>query len=403
MGATVARDRRDRPCGASRRGPPVRIALLVPDRPRLVDRLDRDRLRDDQVPERDRDGVGLDPCLLPGAASRLADGGGNRRARDDVHLGALLRRLPAPGGRWRTRRSRSSRWSPSAPSRATGAGGRSRRSRLRVVSVEVRHELVCAGAAWAIAAAWLWFFGPRARRIRSGWSRGDKAGAALLAVGAFVVVNRVVSPHAIEWTIVSQNYRHRMWTLGLEAGSALTIGLGILPVIAGLAALWLPERRDDPRWRAFAAFFGGVDPDLRPLHGREGGVPLDGLRDPRRGTQPDLPRPADPDRRRRVYFSARRPSGVALAASTVFVGWLVLGYGYQLDFPYFEAPGYGIVTMANRSFSLGPADDPDRARRRVRRRRCGRRAAVRRSHERGLAAAVIAAAALGGRGLVACR
>ena len=29
----------------------------------------------------------------------------------------------------------------------------------------------------------------------------------------------------------------------------------------------------------------------------------------------------------------------------------MLGYGYQLDFPYFEAPGYGIVTMANRSFS----------------------------------------------------
>ena len=71
-------------------------------------------------------------------------------------------------------------------------------------------------------------------------------GAALLAVGAFVVVNRVVSPHAIEWTIVSQNYRHRMWTLGLEAGSALTIGLGILPVIAGLAALWLPAAAHGP-------------------------------------------------------------------------------------------------------------------------------------------------------------
>ena len=221
---------------------------------------------------------------------------------------------------------------------------------LALVAVEVRKELVCAGAAWAIAAAWLWFFGPRARRIRSGWSRGDKAGAALLAVGAFVVVNRIVSPHAIEWTIVSQNYRHRMWTLGLEAGSALTIGLGILPVIAGLAALWLPERRKDPRWRAFAAFFGAS-------------ILTFGLYTAVKAAFLSTVFATRVEERNliylgpliliaaTIYFSARRPSGVALAASTVFVGWLVLGYGYQLDFPYFEAPGYGIVTMANRSFS----------------------------------------------------
>ena len=35
----------------------------------------------------------------------------------------------------------------------------------------------------------------------------------------------------------------------------MTIGLAVLPVIAGLSSLWLPERRHDPRWRAFAAFF----------------------------------------------------------------------------------------------------------------------------------------------------
>ena len=209
---------------------------------------------------------------------------------------------------------------------------------------------MCPGAAWAIAAACLWFFGPRARRIRSGWSRGDKAGAALLAVGLFVVVNRIVSPHAIEWTIVTQNYRHRMWTLGLEAGSALTIGLGILPVIAGLAALWLPERRTDPRWRAFAAFSGAS-------------ILTFGLYTAVKAAFLSTVFATRVEERNliylgpliliaaTVYFSARRPSGVALAASTVFVGWLVLGYGYQLDFPYFEAPGYGIVTMANRSFS----------------------------------------------------
>ncbi len=51
-----------------------------------------------------------------------------------------------------------------------------------------------------------------------------------------------------------------------------------------------------------------------------------------------------------VYFAARRPSPVALAVASVVCGWLVLGYGYQLGYPYFEAPGYGIAVMANRAF-----------------------------------------------------
>lgn len=37
-------------------------------------------------------------------------------------------------------------------------------------------------------------------------------------------------------------------------------------------------------------------------------------------------------------------------AAWAFTTWLVLYYGYQLDFPYFEAPGYGIAAMANRAF-----------------------------------------------------
>jgi hypothetical protein len=52
-----------------------------------------------------------------------------------------------------------------------------------------------------------------------------------------------------------------------------------------------------------------------------------------------------------VYFSARRPSRVALGVSTVVCAWLAIDYGYQLGFPYFEAPGYGIAVMANRAFA----------------------------------------------------
>src|SRR5260370_33277011 len=42
--------------------------------------------------------------------------------------------------------------------------------------------------------------------------------------------------------------------LGRRAGLALTIGLGILPVVGGLVSLRLKDRRDDPAYRAFAAY-----------------------------------------------------------------------------------------------------------------------------------------------------
>ena len=39
-----------------------------------------------------------------------------------------------------------------------------------------------------------------------------------------------------------------------SGGLSVAIGIGVLPAMVGLASLWLPSRRDDPAWRAFAAF-----------------------------------------------------------------------------------------------------------------------------------------------------
>ncbi len=141
-----------------------------------------------------------------------------------------------------------------------------------------------------------------------------------------------------------------MWHLGLEAGSALTIGLGVLPVIAGLASLWLPERRADPRWRAFAAFLGASIVTFVPVHRGEGCLPLDRLRHLRRGAQPDLPRAALDRRHGRLLLGTATVVARVLVAPARFAGWLILHYGYQLAYPYFEAPGYGITQFANRVF-----------------------------------------------------
>lgn len=51
-----------------------------------------------------------------------------------------------------------------------------------------------------------------------------------------------------------------------------------------------------------------------------------------------------------VYFTSRRIWLPGIVAAGGFVTWLVTAYGFQLDYPYFEAPGYGIAVMANRSW-----------------------------------------------------
>ena len=51
-----------------------------------------------------------------------------------------------------------------------------------------------------------------------------------------------------------------------------------------------------------------------------------------------------------VWLCSHRRWLPGTLAAWAFTTWLVLYYGYQLDYPYFEAPGYGIATMANRSW-----------------------------------------------------
>jgi hypothetical protein len=220
---------------------------------------------------------------------------------------------------------------------------------LSVVALAVRKELVCAGAALALAAAVLWLAGPQSRRLRRGWSVSDHIGAAILGVGALIVVNAILSPHSNEWSTVTSHYQGRFWHLAFEAGSALTIGLAVLPVVAGLASLWLPERRHDPRWRAFAAFLAASIVTFGTYTGVKAAFlsTVFGTYTEERNLiylGPLLLIGAV------VYFSAKRPSIPALVAATAVVGWLTIGYGYQLGYPYFEAPGYGIAAMANRAF-----------------------------------------------------
>jgi len=220
---------------------------------------------------------------------------------------------------------------------------------LSAAAIVVRSELMMAGGALAIAATWLWLVGPRGKRLRAGWSVADHVGAALLAIGVYVVANRFASPHVLSWSLVTQNFKGRLWTLGLESGSALAIGLGVLPAIGGLASLWVPERREDAQWRAFASYLAASI----FMFGTYAGV---------KAAYNSTFLFTRVEERNIIYLaplllvgttivlSSARRAFWPLFASSAFVAFIVLHYGYQLSFPYSDAPGYGITVMANRAF-----------------------------------------------------
>ena len=175
----------------ARRADVVQVALRLPDRPVLVVALDSGRLPGDQVREHDGDGDRCDARVPAGPEAGLGP------AACIAAVGALctsaffyaplllpevlayptfclcayvsVRALSGDGRRW------------------TAAA-----IVLSVVAPRGSQGARCAGAALALAAAVLWVAGPRSRRLRAGWSVRDHVGAAILLVGALVVLNAVL-------------------------------------------------------------------------------------------------------------------------------------------------------------------------------------------------------------------
>jgi hypothetical protein len=220
---------------------------------------------------------------------------------------------------------------------------------LDLLATQVRSELVALPVAFAIAAIVLWVVGPRGQRLRRNWSAFDYAGVILLLIGGAIVLNGLVSPHAHEWATVTQSWQGRFWSLGMQSASALAIGLGLLPVVGGLASLWIPERRHDPAWRAFAAFSAAAIVTVWTYTAVKAAYlsTVFATRIEERNLiylQPLLIVGTV------VWLRSRRTWLPGTLIAVAFTSWLVLYYGYQLEYPYFEAPGYGIATMANRAW-----------------------------------------------------
>lgn len=227
-----------------------------------------------------------------------------------------------------------------------------------LVAPFVRGELVVIPATFVVAALVFVWTGERARRWRSGWSDWDWVGWITLLAGVVIVVNAVIRSHSQEWEISTEFEKHRMIVLGLQAAGALTIGVGLLPVIAGLAfILPLARERSDPTLRAFFAtastailgfaFYTAVKAAWNAIQFSTivaernliYVVPLLFV-----ATAVVLER------------RLRAPLAVVVSVAA-FVLYLVLKTPYKMEFHfYFDAPGLSILQSANRVLAFSPSD-----------------------------------------------
>jgi hypothetical protein len=101
----------------------------------------------------------------------------------------------------------------------------------------VRGELLMIPVALALALCFAWWSGERARAWRSTWSNGDWIGAIALILGAIFLVSGILTHHSTQWHTVTQVFKQRAVNQGNWAAGTLAIGIGVLPFVAGLAAL----------------------------------------------------------------------------------------------------------------------------------------------------------------------
>jgi hypothetical protein len=222
----------------------------------------------------------------------------------------------------------------------------------------VRGELAVIPAVFILAGLLLLSRTPRVSRWAADWTVWEWTAALVLAAGAVIAANAVLGHASYQWLIATGYYKHRMLVLGFRAAGALTIGLGVLPVVAGVASLWrAPGETFRRELRVFRCVLAGalisfglytavkaawistifatrtVERNLIYL------APLLFV-----GTA--------------VWLERRRANPTATIGAGLFAAYLVLTTPYEMQFHlYSDAPGFALLQRANRSWlGLTPHD-----------------------------------------------
>ena len=233
--------------------------------------------------------------------------------------------------------TRPTRWSVALAATACVVGALVRGQLAVLVPVLA---LVLAARAWRSEGARGW---------RGTWTRGDWVGAGVLSIGLAVILSAAIGHGSTTWYVATAFFKDRMLEYGLWAAGALAIGIGVLPLVAGLAALVRPrgEPREEGRETFVAlalaaiASFGFytaiktayLSTTLSVVIAERNLIYLVPLLFV--GTA--------------LVLERRRASYVALVWATAFALYLVTTTPYTLaQYPNYEAHGLAIAAFANR-------------------------------------------------------
>src|SRR5207244_3331662 len=219
----------------------------------------------------------------------------------------------------------------------------------------VRSELGIIPAVYALAAVGLAWNGRWMRRWRERWTTWDWIGAVVLLAGVAIVLNSVITHRSFSWYVATTLWKDRMLDYGLWAVGAFTIGVGVFPVVAGLAALVRPRgvvRTEHERaFVAVAVAAIGAFTWYTAVKAAYISAVFATLTEERNLIY------LSP-----VVFAAtalvlERPRlrlGPVLAAAAL-AGYVLVGTDYKMDVHlYNDAPGLAILQSANRNLGLTP-------------------------------------------------
>ena len=221
-----------------------------------------------------------------------------------------------------------------------------------VIAVLTRTQLAILLVAFALGLLWLAWESEVARRWRSEWTTWDWVGAVTIALGVAFAVMAAIGQASEAWrnTMLEFKYRifeHASWALG-----ALAIGVGVLPVLLGVAALARPgSEQRDPRTRAFIT----TSVAALVVFVMYAGI---------KGAYNSTVFSTLVVERNLIYlcpilfistalaFARGIGRGWAIAGATILTLWVITIVPLRLDqYPYYEAHGLAIATFFNRELS----------------------------------------------------
>ena len=224
-----------------------------------------------------------------------------------------------------------------------------------IIAPFVRGELAVIPAVFLLAGAFLLWRSEYVGQRRGSWSAWDWVGFVTLVVGAFVMISAVLGHRSLEWNYTTRLYKGRMLDLGLNAAGALTIGLGVLPVVAGLAMLWrAPGEAARRELRIFRSVLLAA-------------IICFGLYTAVKSTYVSITFGTYTYERNLIFLAPllftgtalwlerRRLHPIALALASVFVLILIVTTPYEMGQEIsYNAPGLAVLQQANRYLSIDP-------------------------------------------------